>query len=184
MAKKQTEFAQVADIALAEVRHVAEAIAPKLPMADPGTDAVELTRRELVELVRQQSYADHTSLQRHYDRLAPPYEWQDASGQTVTLRPQAGVEAFLALAKEARPDLYAAATGDYRPLEKADLAVTEGQGMNLGMTQTTGLDEAKARVQAERERTEADLSAARDRLVADLVREGHRLKPAPEPEGT
>jgi hypothetical protein len=100
----------------AEARSNAAKSAVALAPPDDGNDAVKVTRKRFVGWVREES-ADPNFLPTLYDRLAPhAFTLPDGT----KMRAPTGVQHFREVVKEARPDIYAAVTGDTRPLERAE----------------------------------------------------------------
>ena len=93
----------------------AKAAAASLAPPDDAHDSVKLSRAQMIALVREQSYADPTYLARKLDEMAPVAATLPGG---TPLRAANGVRYFHDLVKEARPDVYAAITGDLRPLQR------------------------------------------------------------------
>ena len=125
---KQHYIRQAAAELKQEASDNARAVAAALAPPDDAHDSVKLSRGEVVALVRQQSLEDDdarmrgaadptqpTYLQRKLDEMAPVVATLPGG---TKLRAANGVKYFHELVKEARPDVYAAITGDLRPLQR------------------------------------------------------------------
>lgn len=104
---KEHWIVAAADELLAELLETAESVAAQLAPPEDAYDGRTVARAQYVAHARAMSLTDPTYLQRDLDRMAPPsIPFPDGTmGRSLT-----GLRNFNAKWKEARPDLYAAAT--------------------------------------------------------------------------
>lgn len=98
-------LAEVAERLHGELLANAESVAARLAPPAVAADGRDVGERALIEQVRAASYADPTYLAQLLERLAPP---AIPLPDGTTLRAQTGLENFVELVREARPDVYAA----------------------------------------------------------------------------
>lgn len=94
---------QVAELLRAEVLANAKSVAAALAPPDDAADGKAVPRAQFIEHVRVMSQQDPTYLARLLDQLAPA---SIPGPGGVQLRAEIGLDNFLELVHEARPDIY------------------------------------------------------------------------------
>lgn len=87
------------------VKERAKQIAAKLKPPENAADGNDMKRADFIAFVREQSELDPLYLTKVLDNLAPP---AIPGPDGTKLRAELGLDNFLELVKDARPDIYAA----------------------------------------------------------------------------